>query len=99
MAYISAYSDTVCKYEFRPNSVSSELEICLFRVWSLLFVLRWTEIPKHLCIYICMYKMARKCSRSFKVGDIRRDHDWLGQKHLSQCYHYKPLITNQKSHF
>jgi len=31
MIYISAYSDTVHRYEFRPNSVFSELEICLFR--------------------------------------------------------------------
>jgi len=46
-----------------------------------------------------MYKMARKCSRDFKVGDIRRNHDRVDQKHLSQCYHYKLLITNQKSHF
>lgn len=48
-----------------------------------------------------MYKMAKKCSSGYKVGDVRRNliqNDQI-QKHFSQFYHYKPLITNQKSHF
>lgn len=66
MVYVSAYSDTVCRHEFRPNSVFSQLQICLFRVWSLIFVLRWIEISKRFvlfcfrgffffCVYIYIY--------------------------------------------